>query len=561
MQTLEISREIGLVDTPTSDPIYLFYQFYIDKNPWRQVEILQCLRSNVANPNVEKIYLMNERIYTQKELGGVSLEKIVQVNIEKRLNYEHIFNYVNKNKLHGYIVFMNSDIFFDESLGNLCRSDLHIEKKIMAQLRFEYDVSYKLEIDRCLIFGPRYDSQDVWIIHSAQMFTEAQEKAFRFPFGKPGCDNKIVYIAKILGYQVVNDPLFVKTYHYHGSQSRNYTGKDRLPSPYSFIVPARFPLNLIMDSMGLNLREVMKGTNNMTQIQFGDNRKLHDYILTCFAKGKKFIVPRIAGVENNTAYYGQILKQYGHIQGFDDARFQQLRGVMKNNAGISLPSMNSMIEYSTRYLKAFENCEMYAGWDPCGHYIQWIQPSHDYIVGAFPGREKIWAFNFDIFHYIYSQPWTLALRGKRVLIVSAFEDSIIEKIPIREKIYGIDLFPDCTLLTVKPMQTQGNEPSSGNFIEDMRPFLDKLDKIRDDYDVALVSCGGYGNLVCNHIYESGKSAIYVGGVLQMYFGILGGRWFKERADVLRLFMNSSWSRPKESERPSNYKAVEDGCYW
>jgi hypothetical protein len=95
----------------------------------------------------------------------------------------------------------------------------------------------------------------------------------------------------------------------------------------------------------------------------------------------------------------------------------------------------------------------------------------------------------------------------------------------------------------------------------LNEFTKELDKIKDDYDVALVSCGGYGNLVCNHIYNSGKSAIYVGGTLQMYFGILGSRWLRERSDILRMFLNEHWSRPKESEKPPGHQAIEKSCYW
>ena len=82
------------------------------------------------------------------------------------------------------------------------------------------------------------------------------------------------------------------------------------------------------------------------------------------------------------------------------------------------------------------------------------------------------------------------------------------------------------------------------------------------FDVALCSCGGYGNPVCSFIYSQlGKSAIYVGGVLQMYFGIYGARWLRERKDVLLLFMNEHWSRPSEAERPISSQSIENNCYW
>ena len=56
-----------------------------------------------------------------------------------------------------------------------------------------------------IIHFPRFDSQDVWIFHSTNSIEENQEKAFSFEFGKPGCDNKIIYLMKILGYEIYNE--------------------------------------------------------------------------------------------------------------------------------------------------------------------------------------------------------------------------------------------------------------------------------------------------------------------------------------------------------------------
>ena len=91
--------------------------------------------------------------------------------------------------------------------------------------------------------------------------------------------------------------------------------------------------------------------------------------------------------------------------------------------------------------------------------------------------------------------------------------------------------------------------------------MDEIEKIKDTFDIALCSCGGYGNLVCAELYKLDKSAIYVGGVLQMFFGIYGNRWLTERPDVLRLFMNQHWSRPSETEKPQGHNLIENGCYW
>jgi hypothetical protein len=114
---------------------------------------------------------------------------------------------------------------------------------------------------------------------------------------------------------------------------------------------------------------------------------------------------------------------------------------------------------------------------------------------------------------------------------------------------------------IVPPMTQAGDPAR-EFDVELADFYRRLDQLKDKYDIALVSCGGYGNLVCNYIFETHrKSAVYVGGVLQMYFGVLGGRWLKDRADVVRLFLNEHCARTKLTERPKDCDAVESGCYW
>jgi len=175
-------------------------------------------------------------------------------------------------------------------------------------------------------------------------------------------------------------------------------------------------------------------------------------------------------------------------------------------------------------------------------------------------KPKISAHTFDIFNHIQTRLWTRELRGKRLLIISPFIDSIKEKLPIREKLYGLDLFPECEFVFLKPPQTQGTNPSR-EFIEELNDFIGQIANIIDDFDVALVSCGGYGNMVCSQIYKRGRSAIYIGGVLQMYFGVYGTRWEREKPEIMSLYKNEYWSRPKESERPDGFKKIEESCYW
>ena len=174
-------------------------------------------------------------------------------------------------------------------------------------------------------------------------------------------------------------------------------------------------------------------------------------------------------------------------------------------------------------------------------------------------KPMAWARALDAFNYIHSNAWTTALRGKRILVISAFGDSIREK--IGKAIYPVELFPDCSFVFIKPPQMQG-ENLSLEWYRELEQWYKLLDTYKGEYDVALVSCGGTGNIVCNHIYENHqKSAIYIGGVLSTYFGVYNQRMLSENKYAVAAYLNQHWSRPKVSERPAGFKGIEGGCYF
>jgi hypothetical protein len=568
MRTILFSKHAEITKEPNDQlEIHVFTQFFIHpKSTQRNAELRECLRINAANPYITKIHLINERTYTAVEMG-VDSDKICQTvnGGGKRLKFQDVFAYIRRSNLTGFFVLTNSDIFFDDTILNLGLSDIKDQKKMFAQLRYEY-LEEITDLGSSPIFGPRYDSQDTWIFHSNFPVSERQERVFNFEFGKPGCDNKLTYLVAILGYEIINDPAFVKTYHYHRETARDYGTKDRVSDPYTLIVPAGYnPAIHPNIGVGLNMAVYAQITRNHKEIQFGDNRRLYDYISNKILVDKPFIIPRISGIENNVAVFARIGKMNGTFSQDMLNYIRQVVPAMKNNAGIRLSSMASIIKYSDQYLAAFDNCEVFCGWEPQGKYIQHISQSHEFMLQQYLGvgnRACYWALALDIFHYIYDRPWTTAMAHKRILIVSQFESSFREKLNNRALLYdGVDLFPGCEFVFIKPPQTQANEDAA-EFDVELARFYRQLDGIRDTYDIALLSCGGYANPACNYIFtEHKKSAIYVGGVLQMYFGVLGGRWLKERPDVVRLFLNEHWSRPKAEERPKGAENVEGGCYW
>ena len=159
---LSKSGRIYTKERADTQPIYLIYQYFVHHEASRNKELQDCLRKNVENPHITKIYLLNEKIYDKKELG-IDSSKIEQRNIVSRIKFKDVFNFVEKESLKGYIVTCNADIFFDKTIDNLRKSTMSTKKQLLAQLRFDYT---NKQLGKCKLFGPRADSQDAWIWHS-----------------------------------------------------------------------------------------------------------------------------------------------------------------------------------------------------------------------------------------------------------------------------------------------------------------------------------------------------------------------------------------------------------
>lgn len=152
--------------------------------------------------------------------------------------------------------------------------------------------------------------------------------------------------------------------------------------------------------------------------------------------------------------------------------------------------------------------------------------------------------------------WTHELKGKHVLVIHPFAESIEKQYKNREKLFdNPDTLPElASLRTIKAVQTiAGNSMGFGDWFEALEHMKQEIDK--HDFDVALTGCGAYGLPLAAYIKRKGKKSIHMGGSLQLLFGIKGKRW-----DNSPLY-NEHWTSPSASERPANLNMVENGCYW
>lgn len=152
------------------------------------------------------------------------------------------------------------------------------------------------------------------------------------------------------------------------------------------------------------------------------------------------------------------------------------------------------------------------------------------------------------------------IANKRVLVISAFDGLIRQQVESGNinKIYPN--FPQIAgFETLKfPYCFHNNGPHT-NYFETLDAVFAEIEKLSNNFDIALLSCGAYGHMLCHKIDAVlKKDAIYVGGSIQELFGIVSTRE-KNRGEVE---YNEYWIHEiPESYRPPNYKAIENGCYW
>lgn len=164
------------------------------------------------------------------------------------------------------------------------------------------------------------------------------------------------------------------------------------------------------------------------------------------------------------------------------------------------------------------------------------------------------------------RPWTLALKGKKVLVVHPFANTIKSQYARIDKVFPNDvILPEFDLKVLKAVQTAGeNKTKFKTWFDALKYMEDEIDKI--DYDVCLLGCGAYGFPLASYIKRHSKQAIHLGGVLQLLFGIKGKRWETNSGYIndfpyAKTYYNKYWVRASVEETPDKANNVENGCYW
>jgi hypothetical protein len=213
-------------------PLWLVTQYYKPAKAQRRQEIDLCLNKNLSCDLIDRVVLLNESECS----GQFASKKMEEVVIKKRLTYADVIRWIyEKAPADILIAFANADIYFEsEYLRPLWSTDLQDVPKFLALLRWD-DTPGKEPV----LFGPRPDSQDAWIVSStAVKAVQWDWDALNFPFGKGGCDNAITVEMFKKRFLVANPAMTLRTIHVHTSGVRTYDPRDIVDKPaYLHIEP------------------------------------------------------------------------------------------------------------------------------------------------------------------------------------------------------------------------------------------------------------------------------------------------------------------------------------
>lgn len=275
------------------------------------------------------------------------------------------------------------------------------------------------------------------------------------------------------------------------------------------------------------------------------NRRIADKIRS----GEPFMVARFGNTE--LCVMTSVLKRrlFGSTAE-TEARFEEWFGNLQTGAGF-FPGEPELAERFTDLMLASSKQIDIIAMFHC--YLD------DYVISQYMPECKVTFLN-HIEPWRCREPWTMALEGKRVLVIHPFEESVIEQYQKREQLFpGTKVLPVFELKTLKAVQTIAGERD-----ERFETWFDALEymykeAMKIDFDVAIIGCGAYGLPLAAKLKAAGKQAIHMGGATQILFGIKGRRWVDNpRAGII---FNDAWTYPKESETPKNCKVVENHCYW
>ena len=277
------------------------------------------------------------------------------------------------------------------------------------------------------------------------------------------------------------------------------------------------------------------------------------YIIKQIQSNTPFIISRLGEPESYITYM--------YIQQHSIPYLSQMVQTLSNNAGIYANNKKELQSYCKHYNKALKNSCALACFENIRNHVQQLQ---EYFTVTYT-LHNIHSRSIEPFYVCKDDvvPWTQHLLGKKVLLINPFVESFKQQLENKFQIFThMPLFKEGQeFVFYKSFNTSASNHIHNNWEETFTIMCKDIEQL--DFDIALLGCGGYGLPLCNFIKEKlHKSAIYIGGGLQLMFGVMGRRW-ENREDWKQIIKDNgcTFIKPSESECIPNSHKVENSCYW
>lgn len=279
-------------------------------------------------------------------------------------------------------------------------------------------------------------------------------------------------------------------------------------------------------------------------------QEVHDLLASAITGEKAFSYVRPGGTESE-GMYSFVKYRFLRNKFLSGRRYS--RFFLENVtpfSGVAFRSRTDLDYFCYRYLEATLSSDLmgFGPYAPGALGIARMRADIGLPVTPFEEVEPIRAVARGI------RPWTLSLRGKRVLVVHPFIRTIESQFRRKDQILGVkDALPDFELSVMRPPLSL--RASSGDVESWPNQFRQLVAaSLENDFDVALIGAGGYGAPLAAAIRASGRTAVHTAGATQLIFGIRGNRWDAD-TEVSKI-IDSSWVRPFEEDMAPEIKTID-----
>lgn len=240
--------------------------------------------------------------------------------------------------------------------------------------------------------------------------------------------------------------------------------------------------------------------------------------------------------------------------------------ILERNSGIYTNNFKDIIDYCYLYDACIQHSIGLALWEPPLVYD--IDIPQKYFCNKFKHLKYLSINCLEIYKLIENDsktiPWTHFLCDKTILVINPFIDSFQKQINNNFKLFNKSdkyiFHPNQKFIFYKCFNCLAYNKPHNSWKETYEIMCNDISKF--NFDIALLGCGGYGLPLCYFIKTRlNKSAIYIGGFLQILFGVTGKRWENEEWLKRIKEENIKFIKPNENESIPNSNLIEDGCYW